>query len=294
MKAYLGNINLREVRLGDKNIANLASPTEISPVINFINASGITGSVEVEAIDYLYNALVDANLYNKLWLIYPLIGYDSTKSAVNLSSTSSLGPNQGSNLQFNGNWTFDEFGITSDGSTAWANTFLEPSSRNIGTSVGNTQNFSMGIYSQTTGSQNIDMGSGIGGFSGQTFTNISTQNSSNQFVPGLPRFDGSIFYTGSQVTGAGFYQASHSGTTIFGSINNEVVYTLLNAPNIRNNPYPILIGALWDGNIANPGPVDFSARTYSYAFIGSNLSPEEMITHYEIVQTYNTLLNRAI
>jgi len=284
MKAYLGNTELTNVRSGEVIIRKISDgiSTDIpNKVQNYLTASGITGSDEIIAVTYLYNALEDASLLDKLDVVYPMMGYTSQSNAVNLLDTGSF------TLQFVNAVVFDDSGVTTDGTSSYANTNFAPSINSpLGQSV--TNSFSMGLYSRTLGTANYDMGSQQTGGPGFQWALI-INNSLDRFYPALPT---SEFYTGSEITGFGMYQASRSGSLLLGSANESIVVNQPNAVTLRANIRNLLIGAIYEGSIAGDRIVEFSARNYSYGFIGRGLTQSDMKRHYYIVETFNRLLGR--
>jgi hypothetical protein len=133
---------------------------------NFINAAGITDNTQISAIDTLVTSLKSNNLWTKLYAIYPFVGGTATTHKWNLKDPQDT--DAAYRLVFSGGLTHASTGITPNGTTGFANTFLIPNITNFPTST----YISMGYYSRTSGYQ------AVGGTIMGSFSNPSAQTTS--------------------------------------------------------------------------------------------------------------------
>jgi hypothetical protein len=126
----------------------------ISDAQKFINATGITDATQKNAINTLVNDLKFYGLWTKLKAIYPMVGGTATAHKFNLKDPRDL--NEAFRLSFIGGWTHSSTGALPNGTTAYADSFL-----NALTSLTNN-NYHLSHYSRTqitTGGQ-VDLGCG--------------------------------------------------------------------------------------------------------------------------------------
>lgn len=282
---------LQEIRLGSKLILQAAvgdklmgwatqATSSINPkVIEFVDAAGITGSVETDALNELYNTLVIDNLIDKLHALYPFVGGTETAHSYNLLATASYQIDF-ENASF---WTHDSNGITGDGTNAWAKT-------NFSSYTNWTTDSSLGVYSRTAGSNGYDMGASKAapGGTGAQSAVIAKLAANDNFYPGLPV--NNLQYSGSH-SGQGLYIASKSGSAQSGSIDGVGVISQGYGGTFTQPGYPISIAAFTNEFGTQ---VEYSDRNYALAFIGKGLTSDEQSNLYTAVQTYQTALGREV
>lgn len=101
----------------------LAIPSD--PALNFINAAGITDPTQIAAITALVASAQANGWWDKCKAIYPFVGGTANSHKYNLKDPRDA--NDAFRLTFYGNFTHSSTGIKGDGSTAWAQTYLVPS-----------------------------------------------------------------------------------------------------------------------------------------------------------------------
>jgi len=122
----------------------------------FLIATGITDPTIVEAINILVYDLQRYQLWGKMKALYPFVGGTAETHKFNLINP--LNTNEAFRLVFNGGWTHDSNGVTPNGTTGYANTFLRPYQ------VLNQNSTHLSIFSNTTIQESgIDMGCREGG-----------------------------------------------------------------------------------------------------------------------------------
>jgi hypothetical protein len=270
-------------------------PTPLSPIVqNFVNATGITGSA-ITYVQTLYTQLVAANLFNKMYAIYPFVGANATSHKYNLIDTGSY------TITFNGGWLHNSNGITGNGYNTYANTGIVPSTFNTPSAAfpGDLWfvSSSMHIYSRTDGASGVDMG----GYSNGSFQSIliAKYNSFGSNSTVYANTDNSTAIL--QPNATGFF----GGTTLQSASGSSGVYK----DGVKLSefiPFNPIYGGVSDANIyigANDYPLnvypyegaeEFTNRNYAFASIGKGLTEAEMATYYTIVQNFQTSLNRAI
>jgi hypothetical protein len=288
MQVYLGNtpMDYRGIQLGNNNISTVVLGDGFinnSIVRTFVSASGITNGVQISALNYLVASLLDNNLWNKFYCIYPLVGGSADTCKYNLVSPSDYildyvpdasGPtanqwNFGSGIQLTGFRASDARAETG---------FSPPAQENW------TTNSSIGVYSTTSAASGYDIGNGTGANQSGLIVRFTPNDN---FYAGLP-----IGATGGQVLntdGKGYYVASRSGSLLHGFKNTT---TLINSASyVYPPPSSFGFNLLNDGG---PIPSSPSERNLAFVWFGQYVTKAESDTIYGIVQQYETILGRQV
>ena len=236
--------------------------------------TGITSTVSAATVT-LFTSLVSNGLYDKMTAFYPLLGGNSNGCKFN--GKNPVDTNAGYRLTFFGGWTFNPSGATSNGTTAYADTFLAPSAQTL-----NSQH--LGIY---LADNNAPLGTGrnyIGAAgSGPSYCIIGQEGSANWYYglssPGAP-------LTGSSRQSM-IIAASSGGTT-------DAIYrngTLFNSFNVASRS--VVNFSNYIAALNNNGSVQqYYANQYRFVTIGSGLTAAEVSTLSTIINTFQTTLGR--
>ncbi len=244
----------------------------------FLNAAVITNQTQANAINTLVTDLKSANIWTKMKAIYPFVGGTATTHKFNLKDPRDL--DAAFRLTFSGGWTHSATGVLPNGTNAWADTKLVPST-DLSTNSG------FGWYSITNssttsaemGALNYDMPSvaNVRGFqvarnSGTIYVGVNSQD----------------FQTFSDTDTRGFYQAYRTNSTTVKTLKNTTLYTAT-LPYYAT-PLSCYIGARNERNIAQV----FSNKGLALAYFQSNFTDADATALYNAVQAYQTTLGRQI
>jgi len=249
----------------------------------FVNAANITDQVEANAINNLVIGLKADGLWTKMKAIYPIVGGVASSHAVNLKTPGTY------NLTFSTGWTHSSTGMTPNGTSAFANTNLTPSTAMP--SGGDSLHYYSRTNSTTTG-DNL-----IAGELGAPYRALIL---SGKNTSGL----GSYFTTNPSSTYQSASQTDVSRDTrgLFGGTSNGTnTYFYLNGVQLANNTTAqtytarysavLFIGAKRNNS---GGAVNFTNKECAYASIGEGLTDTEAANFYTAVQTFQTALNRQV
>lgn len=89
----------------------------------FIDAAAISNITQKDAINQLVLALKAAGIWNRMVAIYPFVGGTASSHKWNLKDPRDL--DAAKRLTFSGGWTHTDNGALPDGSTGYANTFID-------------------------------------------------------------------------------------------------------------------------------------------------------------------------
>lgn len=288
MQVYLGDktLDYRGIQLGNNNISTVVLGDGFinNPIVrNFVNAAGITNGTQIVALNYLVDSLLDNNLWDKFYCIYPLInGAESSK--YNLVSPNDykltyipapvgVDANQ---------WDFGsgiKLTALAAGDARAGTGFYPQYQENW------TTNSSIGAYSTTSDATGYDIGSGD--TNNQSGMIIRYSPNSN-FYAGLPL--GAVGGQVSNLDAKGYYVASRSGSLLHGFKNTT---TLINSASAA---YPSPGG--YGFNLLNDGSVIPSSpardRNLAFVWFGQYVTKAQSDTIYAIVQQYQTILGRQV
>lgn len=243
----------------------------------FITATGISGT-NATATNQLVVDLKAANIWTKMKAVYPMVGGTSTTCKFNLKNP--VDSNAAYRLAFNGGGTFSSNGYLPNGTNAYANTFLIPSTAY---SVANSGHMSYYSRTDSNGANEREMGA----MTSTIYTDLGLRYSGNLYM----RWGETSGPT--QVASAnslGFYVASRTTSTSQKIFKNGS--QVLTSGNLGNS-LPSVNFYLGCQNVNN-SPTNYSAKQCAFATIGDGLTDAEALSFYNAVQTFNTTLGRQI
>ncbi len=237
--------------------------------------TGITPTISAATIT-LFTSLVSNNLYQKLGAFYPMLGGNSAGCKFNAKNP--VDTDGGFRLDFNGGWTFNASGATSNGSNAYADTHFSASTLNI-----NSQHLSvyMSKANVYAGVGKMYIGAATSSFPPR-YCAIA-QDGSPSFFYGLS----SVGNSASPINTNGFIVAASSGAT------NESIYR--NSTRLATDlaSRGAIAQAIYIAAFNNTGtPQQFYDNEYTFASIGDGMTEAEVSTFTTIVNTFQTTLNR--
>jgi hypothetical protein len=235
-------------------------------------AGGTLSATEKTAVDTLVKQMKLDGTWTPMKAIYPMVGASAAACAQNLKSASFTGT-------FNGGWTFTSGGITPNGTNAYMDTNLIPSTSLLLNSV----HFSN--YLPVFGTS---QGSDIGVV--DTSSNGLYAFYRNSGVAFLRTNDQSNTFANDQTTNNGFRIVSRESAVLSKSyVNNTDTFTSVSVSD--GLPiFSIFLGARSaNGGINNP-----SNRQQSFASIGDGLIDTQASNFYTAVQAFQTTLSRQV
>jgi hypothetical protein len=257
-------------------------------VNNFIFNAGITNATQQSALNTLVNTLKTANIWTKMKAVYPMVGGNATSHRYNLVNTSNY------LLTFNGGWTHSASGATPNGTTAYANTSLNPygvlnanslhmsyyGSTDVSNSITSYKDFMGAVaygplrlshYSPSVG--NVRILGEIGQVSNPTILANTTNKLS---LVMLNRQTSTLF------------KVHKRGVTIGTNTSNAPIYL----PNTyAGGTYYIYLGSTHRVVLTE---MTYSNLQCSFSSIGDGLTDDEALTFYNAVQAFQTTLGRQV
>jgi hypothetical protein len=243
----------------------------------FITASGISGT-NATATNQLVIDLKSANIWTKMKAVYPFVGNTASSQKWNLKNP--VDSNAAYRLVFSGGGTFSANGYLPNGTNAYANTFLIPSTAYSVASSGHMSYYSRtdsnGVNEREVGALTATNYSDLGlRYSGNLYMRWSETGSPTQVAS--PNSLG--FYVGTR-TAINVQKIFKNGTQV---LTSALIGSAL--PNIN-----LYLGCLNLSNIPNY----YSAKQCAFASIGDGLTDAEALAFYNAVQTFNTTLARQV
>jgi hypothetical protein len=252
----------------------LASQFDYDALV-FLNTTGITTPSIRLAINYLVFSLKVNGIWSKLKAIYPFVGGTAATHKFNLKDPRDL--DVAFRLFFSGGWTHSSTGALPNGTNAYANTFLIPSTQL------SLNDHSFGIYSRTN---NLTGNRIYGALNAASF---ALQH--NIVLP--PGVQGAfqsgntpLVYT---IATTSLFVATRTSSTVFRAFragafigSNATVMTTL--PNIN-----FYFGARNQTTVFG-----YTVHQLAFGFLGGGLTDAEAAILYTIVQNFQTILARQV
>ena len=250
----------------------------------FITSASITDSTQQSAIDTLVTDLKTAGVWTKMKAIYPIVGGTASSHKFNLKDPRDL--DAAFRLTFTSGWAHSADGATPNGTSAYANTGLNPS---INLSQNNA---SAGVYTNTlavggnTNRSDVLCGSSNSGF-GNGFYILPTASSQTKDYSRC--FTNSAPAASSWADGRAFFQMyrTSSANYIVRRNMSAITYSIISA---SPTTFPVWISALNNaGSIVEP-----SSNRIAFAYLGDGLTDTEASNFYTAVQAFQTTLSRQV
>lgn len=289
MAVFLGDKQIIIATLGDKPIQYLNTAESVMDVdaANFLTASGLQNDTTIKyAINSFVQDLKINDLWDKLYVAYPLVGATSQSQAINLVDTGSY------NITWYSSsfWSFDSNGATSDAAnltfatTNWAPADAPIAFRTTG---------HLSVYSRTDNAGGYDMGGESTGTQGnQTAIAIQDVSASlGYFIPGLPT---SATTNVSLGTSLGFFQASRVNDSYVEGFRNG---SLVTSGSVASSTFYDHAVEFYIGATNNSGIIDataYTSRNYSFFSIGKGMDAPQAQKFYTVVQNLQTALGREV
>lgn len=243
-----------------------------------VTAGGSVNSTQSGATNTLFTSLKSNSLYTKITAMYPFLG--GVAGSHKFNAKNPVDTNAGYRLTFNGGWTHNASGATSNGSNAYADTFLS------GTTLSPISNhLSVYMLNNTvyTGSGKNYIGVSI---PAGTYLSIGQD--------GTPSY-----YYGTETAGInppnalqprGLNLITTTATTFQNLYTNGSLVYSNSGASTGATTSSIVIGAL-----NNSGSIiQYYDNQYAFTTIGTGLGATEQSTLYNIIQTYQTSLGRNV
>ena len=234
-------------------------------------AGGTLSATEKEAVNQLVLDMKDDGIWSSMKAIYPMVGASSAACAQNLKSSSFTGT-------FTSGWTFASTGVMGNGSSAYMDTGLVPSSE---LSLNSTH---LSFYSRTDSpsASSADIGS-RGSNSSWTLIEVYGNvlyNLINQ----------STISSVAMTTTLGHFIGSRRGATDTEAYRNGSSVATFTTSSANLSDRNIFIAAMNNA----PNPQYYSSREYAFASIGDGLTDTEASDFYTAVQAFQTTLSRNV
>jgi hypothetical protein len=236
-------------------------------------AGGSLSATEKTAVNKLVLDMKSYSIWNKMKAIYPMVGASSAACAQNLKSSSFTG-------SFSSGWTFASTGVTPNGTSAFMDTFFNPTNNAISSSNGH-----ISVYNRSNITGTNQCLIGVIGTTSEIAINFDSNNVFAMFG-GLP-YPGFV-----QTDKRGFYIVSRdTSTTVKNYFNGSVKVNgvTVQFPDLPNAKILLGVQGSPSGNRGN-----FSSNEQAFASIGDTLNSTESGNFYTAVQAFQTTLSRNV
>jgi|688.fasta_scaffold157554_3 hypothetical protein len=257
--------------------AQIVSDADAQAYINRVYAAGGTlTNTEATAVNQLTIDMKASNVWTSMKAIYPMIGSSAAACAQNLKSSSFTGT-------FSSGWTFASTGVTPNGTSAYFNTTLIPSTS---LSVNSThQSLYLNTNNVATSADPVDMGSFNS--STQRITLVQSSLAALSFASA----NLATLISTTQATRQGFGITSKTSATLTTLYKNGISVATGNSGGTLPS-FNVYIGNL--NFINTPYASGYTNNKIAFSSIGDSLDNTQASALYTNVQTFNTTLNRNV
>jgi len=257
-----------------------ADPDALAFFARVTAAGGTLSATEQTAVNTLVVALKANSLWTPMKAIYPMVGASAAACAQNLKSSSFTGT-------FSSGWTFASTGATPNGTSAYMDTFLTPS-----TGLSSINNVHLSMYSRTQNSSisGHNMGVDTGTIDALNLSQYFAAVSVKLFMNGAyPNNSAEFNQTNTKGLAIGSATSSTSRKLFFNG-------TLLNTDtNTQAGVLPNLTLLVGSGRSGPTGlPALFTPHENSFSSIGEGLTDAQVANFYTAVQAFQVSLSRSV
>jgi hypothetical protein len=248
----------------------------------FIQVSEITGSTQRGAIVDLVKDLKSNGLWSKMKAIYPFVGGTATTHRFNLKDPRDV--NAAFRLTFSGGWTHSSNGIDPNGSNAYADTFLVPSTQLTYTD----SHGSVYIREDVSGAiRQIEYGSYVG--SPNRLFGIYSRYLNNTDAD-IGDFNTSRI-TVSNTDSRGYYIVRRNSNSNLRLYKNGTTA----GTNTNNDTSGLPTNSIYLSAVVVTGTIQqYSPRQIAFATFGQAITDTDATNLYNIVQRFQTSLGRQV
>lgn len=241
--------------------------------LNYFNANtSITSTADKNAINDFYLGLKSDGIYSKIKAMYLPIWGTAASSKWNLVNP--IDSNAAYRLTFSTGWTFSSGGMTPNGTSAYADTFLTPSTSLLLNST------HLSYYSRTNVNiTSVEMGAQH--TNGLDYSIIQIRNSNltyyliNSTILGVQ--------SGADTNSQGFYLGTRTASNVINGFRNstKILSGTTNSTSLPN--IKIILGAF-----NSTSSIIYSTKQCSFSSIGDGLNDTEAANFYTRVNTLMT------
>ena len=254
------------------------APAYTARTTAFAAATGITDATILNALNTFDTGLISNGLDTKMKALYPFVG--GTANTHKFNFMDARDSDAAYRLAFNGGWVHSATGALPNGTNAYADTKLTPSTDLV------TNNTHISTYLRTnTDGSFIDMGAAVGDSRIVLYCKFSGTLYGDFYSSAINR----IIYSMSGIPSTGLFSLNRTSSTVYNAWRNSTkIGTNTNASSNTPPTIPMYIGAY-----NNSSPL-YSNRQIAFSSIGSGLSDAEQAQLYTLTQALQTSLSRQV
>ncbi len=280
------------VRSARYNLLSLRNPKGLTVIPEerdawaFLDAAKITSSRQQRAVIELVRGLKHAQLWSKMKAIYPFVGGTATTHKFNLKDPRDA--DAAFRLSFSGGWTHSTSGAEPNGTNAYANTYLNPSTQ-LTTSSG-----AFGFYcniNSTPTNNDCEIGAANADVTQAILLYIRDLRSTQYRTVADIGANGTSTINEAQTSSEGFFLSKRTSSGDFKVYKNstQIGSNTTTDPSAFPNFNIFVSAANYDG-----GPIQYSPKRTAFVTIGDGLTDTDATALYNIVQRFQTSLGRNV
>ena len=306
-ECYANGKLMNEIKSSGEYIAGLTASTNynirIVAVDMFYNKSELSNTVNVSttsnlsdtdatayttassniayqyAINDLFKGLKDNSLYTKIQAFYPFLGTTAAQHKWNAKNP--LDTNAAFRLQFFGGGTHSNLGYQCNGTNAYANTFLAPSTVQNVNSNGLT--VTVGTNNNVTGTYSVEIGAQLN----TTTSSLLTPKVGNSGAINCDLNSQSNRINAANTTAIGMYTGTKQSTASHKVFKNKLQVASASGGGALPS-LSIFVGALNFGGSAQ----GYSSQRIQFTAIHEGLTDAEVVALHTIIDNFETAIGR--
>jgi hypothetical protein len=258
----------------------------------FLDATGITDPTISSAINTLVVSLKAANLWDKFYAIWPMVGGTATTCKYNLIDPRDL--DAAYRMTWNGAWAFSAYGAGGNATDTYGNTHFV-----MGSDLDDVQNVSMGHYTlDNSAAVQAYVNSGISTRAGFTdswayYNDLGVNTNIGVFDPYKEDYRVGIF-TAVNSQGLNWVDKEsatsnkiYKNTTVSGSNTANTTSALIPT-------YPLFLGAVNEEEYRTYPYYSYpTGNTWAFGYIADSIGSANASTFYTIIEAFQTALDRS-
>lgn len=254
--------------------------------VSFITAAGITDPTQINAINRLVlnlkgkgNLNSSIDFFSASYAIYPFVGGSATAHKYNLRDVNTF------LITYGGGVTHNSNGITGNGINGFGDTFFSPLNNNIP-----LDDLGISVYSRTSTNIGVELGGSDAGLTNSLYLQTRAGGFS------VMQANSSTFAAVAEPTGQGLFVAVRRNSTSM-QIYKNGISSILKTSSANSSSRTASTLNLLRQNTAGVG-TSYSDKNLAFASIftvtSSIYSDAKMPTYYDIIQQFQTDLNRQV
>jgi len=244
----------------------------------FIQAAGLTDETQMKAVGRLVLDLKEAMIWDKMKAVYPFVGQPGVSSSFQYNLKDPRNSNDAYRIAFTATgWIFGSTGVTPNGESAYANTFINSSG---------SFDFTSNHISTYGGDSNLS----------RVHYNIGAKDyfilEVGSYAMGINL--GATPFKSGLSSNSGYFITTRTSLNLTKIFQNNTLLDTSTSTTTGVRDSAIIFGARNDGSFVSIVPVNYADGEIRFMSVGDGLTDTEAANFYTAVQRFQTTLGRQV